>query len=449
MTTKTVFSVLKEIADTPAKNEKLSIISSVVGSDVESLFTKVVEYAYTPYKVYNIKKFNMPSSFEGTVALEEGFDLLDSLSQREVSGNDAIRAVEQKLSEMSEDDASVFARIIKKDLRCGASQSSFNKVWDGLVYEHPYMRCSSLNEKTIKKLKFPYFSEVKSDGRYVDIIVNPHGVTYMSRAGLIDNFNSPERDTSLMKLAKKNGSFVLMGETLVSDGNDGVLPRAEGNGYLNNDDFDKSLLRFVLWDMVSLEDFLKKISKTPRHVRLTQTIDLVDELRKDSCMDISVTDYRLCVNEEQANQHYREVISKGGEGTVRKNLNGIWKDGTSSDQIKFKIEVDGELLVVGMNEGEGRLAGKCGALVCQSSCGVVHVRVAGLSDKLRKEFFEDPDSIVGKIITVRYNDVVYSETTGVWSLYLPRFVEIRYDKTEADTKEKLQEQLKSSIDTIK
>lgn len=449
MTSNTVFSVLKQIADTPSKNEKLSIIESVRGSDVESLFKKVVEYAYSPYKMYNIKKFKSQSSHSGTSTLEECFRVLDALVERSVTGNAAIIFVEKTLSRLSEEEASVFERIVKKDLRCGASESSFNKVWPGLVYEHPYMRCSSLNEKTVKKLKLPYISEVKSDGRYVDIIARPDSVTYMSRAGHVVDFNHPDRDIALMAEAQVEGAFVLMGETLVSDGVGGVLPRAEGNGYLNNDDIDKSILRFVVWDLVSLRDFESKFCPITRIDRIDNVVELVANLQMSGVHDISVVEYRICNTNQEAINHFEEVVKAGGEGVVLKNFKGVWKDGTSADQIKLKIIVEGELLVVGMTEGEGRLKGMCGALICQSSCGLVAVNVAGLSDKLRKEFFDNPDSIVGSVITLKYNDVVYSETTGLWSLYLPRFVEKRTDKFEADDREKLIEQLKSAIDGIK
>ena len=178
-------------------------------------------------------------------------------------------------------------------------------------------------------------------------------------------------------------------------------------------------------------------------------VELVANLQLSGVHDISVVEFRICNTHQEAIDHFEEVVKAGGEGVVLKNFKGVWKDGTSADQIKLKIIVEGELLVVGMTEGEGRLKGMCGALICQSSCGLVVVNVAGLSDKLRKEFFENPDIIVGSIITLKYNDVVYSETTGLWSLYLPRFVEKRTDKFEADDKEKLIEQLKSAIDGIK
>ena len=448
---KSVYNVLEDVANTSSKNDKLVIIGAVVGTPIEYLFKKVVEYAYSPFKMYNIKKFRDKGySYAGTLQLADSFDVLDRLVARSITGKAAITAVQQTLQNLSEQDASVFARIVKKDLRCGASESSFNKVWPDLVYEHPYMRCSSFSSKNLKKIKAPFLSEVKADGRYVDIIVHAGlRVEYTSRTGHVTDFNDPARDSLLLREAAVHGSFVLMGETLVSDGNGGVLPRAEGNGYLTEDEIDKSLLRFVVWDMVTLEQFLYKKSPTSRIVRLEGVEALIQRLSTSGLSDIDVVAYRICNTPEEAIAHFREVVEAGCEGTVVKNFKGVWKDGTSTDQVKLKIAAEGEVLVTGVNEGEGRLKGSCGSLQCESSCGEVEVNVAGLSDALRKKFFDDPDSIVWKIITVLYNNVVYSETTKKWSLYLPRFVEIRDDKKDSDSKERLQEQLKAAIDLIK
>ena len=43
-----------------------------------------------------------------------------------------------------------------------------------------------------------------------------------------------------------------------------------------------------------------------------------------------------------------------------------------------------------------------------------------------------PEDIVGKIITVKYNEVIQDKKKDKKSLFLPIFVEIRLDKTKAD-----------------
>ena len=74
-----------------------------------------------------------------------------------------------------------------------------------------------------------------------------------------------------------------------------------------------------------------------------------------------------------------------------------------------------------------------GALVCESNDGIIEVNVgSGFNDEHRKTIKEQ--DILGKIITVKYNARIKSKD-GDESLFLPVFVEVREDKTEADNAE--------------
>ena len=107
------------------------------------------------------------------------------------------------------------------------------------------------------------------------------------------------------------------------------------------------------------------------------------------------------------------------------NLFGI------KDQIKFKGEETTSLHVVGTQDGrEGsKYEGQIGALICESEDGELMVNVgSGLTDedRLRTDF-------IGKIIEVKYNAKIKSKGSNTWSLFLPRYLEIRNDRDTADT----------------
>ena len=50
---------------------------------------------------------------------------------------------------------------------------------------------------------------------------------------------------------------------------------------------------------------------------------------------------------------------------------------------------------------------------------------------------DNKQDIINKIITVRHNGII-SNVAGAYSLYLPRLIEVRVDKIEADTLQKIQ-----------
>ena len=72
-----------------------------------------------------------------------------------------------------------------------------------------------------------------------------------------------------------------------------------------------------------------------------------------------------------------------------------------------------------------------GAIVCESSDGVVKVKVgSGFSDEHRKTFWKE--NLLDKIVAIKYNSRIKNKT-GEQSLFLPIFVEIRDDKDVADS----------------
>ena len=61
---------------------------------------------------------------------------------------------------------------------------------------------------------------------------------------------------------------------------------------------------------------------------------------------------------------------------------------------------------------------------------------SGFTDKDLQELSSDPDSLIGKIAAVQYNEPI-TDKFGNRSLFLPRFIEIRHDKNLADDLSKM------------
>ena len=113
----------------------------------------------------------------------------------------------------------------------------------------------------------------------------------------------------------------------------------------------------------------------------------------------------------------------------------IWEDKRSKTQIKFKAELDADLLCVGVEEGTGKYAGKIGALKLESADGIIKCKVGtGLSDADRNH---PPETYLDKVIAIVYNARIVDISTGIESLFLPRFIEVREDKTNADSSERI------------
>jgi ATP-dependent DNA ligase len=137
----------------------------------------------------------------------------------------------------------------------------------------------------------------------------------------------------------------------------------------------------------------------------------------------------------EARTLFNKALARGQEGIILKDPNGGWENKRVKHQLKFKAELECDLLCVGWEEGTGKNVGRLGALRLRTSCGGLEVGVgSGFNDKDRDTIGQE---VIGKIVTVKYNAVVDDKRTDTKSLFLPIFLEVREDKTTADALSKL------------
>lgn len=433
-----------------SKNGKIATMKTA-----DLIFQDVLYYTYNPEFNYYIKAARKPANYGSQTLYElwpQAGSLLIDLHNRYVTGNSAHEAVTNLMSLMKKEEAEVFENILKRDLRCGINVATINAAIEGLIPEYPYMRCSLPDKSNIGKFnwKAGVISQEKADGMFVNIIRREGGeIMIQSRNGTI--FPMIEFGTLVTGLQYLKGfkdGTVLHGELVVIDISGHVLPREEGNGILNSvlkgGEFPYGFYpKVYLWDMVPLEDYKNGLCEKPYNARLHTLQTMVKDVLADN---ISMIETRVVHSMDEARAHYTEMTECGKEGTILKLPVSIWKDGTSKDCVKFKIEAEVDLLVTGVNEGNGKNAATFGSLVCQSSDGLVEVAVSGFTDAYRERIAGELGQWIGKrIITVRANNLMpIPQSGGKRSLFLPRFVEERLDKSEADSLEKIERIFKNA-----
>lgn len=428
-----------------SKNGKIAILKKA-----DLIFQDVLYYTYNPEFNYYIKATRKPTNYGSQTLYElwpQAGSLLIDLHNRVITGNSAHEAVSNLMSWMKQEEAEIFETILKRDIRCGINVSTINAAIEGLIPEYPYMRCSLPDKSNIGKFnwKAGVISQEKADGMFVNIIRREGGtILIQSRNGSI--FPMIEFGTLVTGLQQLKGfkdGAVLHGELVVIDISGRVLPREEGNGMLNSvlkgGEFPYGFYpKVYLWDMVPLEDYKNGLCEKPYNARLYTLQTMVKDVLADN---ISMIETRVVHSMDEAHTHYTEMTECGKEGTILKDPSAIWKDGTSKDCVKFKIEAEVDLLVTGVNEGNGKNAATFGSLVCQSSDGLVEVAVSGFTDADRERIAGELEQWIGKrIITVQANNLMsVPQNGGKRSLFLPRFIEERLDKTEADSLDKIEE----------
>lgn len=443
-----VAQIFEKLAATASRNDKIAILTE--HKDNKSL-QAVLRAALDPYVTYHIKKIPAyePEAGLKLIDIDAFLASLHTFSSRKLTGHAAINRLTSLLEQLPADDAVIATRIIKKDLRCGVQDSTVNKVWKGLVPTYPCLLGKAYDEKSIKNIIFPAYSQTKADGMRCNVFFDTatSEIEVRGRSGkTIDLLGALDQDFKELGQAGVVGSVVFDGELVVLEDDGTIMPRKKGNGLLNKaikgtiSADEASRVRMRLWDIIPMSDFFKykcPIPYTARLIRLREYVDAAPDSEK-----YSIIDYKVVNTLDEAWAHYEELQAAGEEGSMLKNMNHIWENKRSKCLVKMKAELECDLEVIGYNPGTigTKNEGKMGSLICASLDRKVEVSISGFPDDLRDEITENFDDWVSCIVTVKYNERIESKDKNrqdVDSLFLPRFLERRYDKDVADDSSKI------------
>lgn len=449
-----IYALIERIAADPKKTAKEALLREHAGDEE---LKRVLELAFNPFKTYGVKALP-PRTGDGQLVFEERhWRLIENLRTRELTGSAARTAIADAFNSLSAASAQLLGRILRKDLRAGFSESTTNKAFPKLIPEFAYMRCSLPTD--VKLAEWPWaegvVSQEKADGMFANVDVDLTGVTIRTRQG-----NEVPME-ALGDLPNQMAKFLMLnhqhhGEILVQQriGDAwAILPREEGNGILNSigkggEMPDGHRAIYLAWDAVPLSAVQPKGRfETPYGQRLQSLRDAMEAMKVlEADPLVGLVPMRIVRSMEEALVHYREMLEAGKEGTVIKRLDNPWADGTSRGQVKLKLEVDVELEIVGFNPGTGKNAKTFGSIIGRSSCGRLVVNVNARSDKSRADINARREELTGTIMTVRFNLIMKPKKPGeLHSLFLPRLMEMRQDKTQADSLERIFAQFEAAV----
>jgi len=425
---------LNDLAANPSRNYKIEQLEKHVNNET---LREVVRLALCPFTQFYQRK--IPKYIcDGTNAnIESILPALYDLSAREVTGNAAIEYLRMLLSSLNEDDAKVLERIIDKSLDCGVQVSTANAVWSGLIKEYPVMLCSQFEQKLVDKIKFPAYAQMKMDGMRFNAIVRDGKVEYRSRNGkeiqLLGNL-----DEQFIAMAGEV-DCVFDGELLVMlPGDHQFADRQTGNGILNKANKgtisaeEAAMVHASVWDLIPYAYFTDGHCPVPYSKRFSSLEQLIQRQSADN-KRVWLVSSQIVQTIDESQEMFQEYLSLGYEGIILKDGSGVWEDKRAKHQIKFKGELECDLKIVAVEEGSGKYAGMLGAMICESSDGVVKVSVgSGLNDEHRINLWHIKQEILDKIVAVKYNTRIKNKQ-GEESLFLPIFIELRDDKDVADS----------------
>ena len=452
---------LDNLKATSSINEKVKILQDLKENDVE-IAKDFFQKALSPQFQFGLKRFpDYDKSKEPD--RPDMYHFVECAYTRLLEDKTDIKAfIASVLETLTEDEYNLFRKICLKDPDCGVSAGLVNRVWKGLI-DTGIKLCKAVaySDKAMEEITYPCYVQKKEDGARCLAFVKQDGTVNLFSAngkpytGL--NYLEHALSDTVLELVNNNTKFldcdfVLDGELVVMDNfmRGTVLPRKAGNGILNKSirgtisqkEADK--VHFVMWDLIPIDEYYDQASKKRPYLnRLEFLHTFNDVIPPHFAKPFGIVHGHLANSKEEVIAEFKTQLALGNEGIIVKNINFPWQGKRIKDCVKMKLDFVVTLEVKKMVPGgKGTKYENClGALYCESSEGDIQVSVgSGFSDEFRKKFYEENKGkpIENLFIDVRSNGLIQADD-NTWSLFLPRFVEIRTDKDEADSAKMINE----------
>ena len=437
------------IAKLEAHNSRLdkeTIIFGAMGEGLDEFFEGVT-MALDPLVTFGVKQ--VPEKSENEVLSAQGCEwkifkeLADKLIARELTGHAARDAIELVMSTATAEQWNGFyRRILIKDLRCGVSEKTVNKVAKRFnmkgetKYMIPVFACSLAHDSANheKKMVGKKQIEVKLDGVRVLAVCKGGKVELFSRNGK-QFHNFPHIVAEIEAVLERKPSpydCVLDGEVMSKDFQDLMKQVHRKDGKAATD----SVLH--LFDFIPLKDFLEGGWDKPQTYRSNLVKYWVLE-NEDLLEHVTACEWEeVDLSTDEGNRRFVELnktaVDGGYEGVMIKDIDAPYECKRTHAWLKAKPFIEITLKVVDVEEGTGRNEGRLGAIIVEGeddgynyhlNCG------SGFTDDQRSSFWADRTNVIGSLVEIRADARTKSQDSETYSLRFPRFKTFRgFDSNE-------------------
>ena len=290
---------------------------------------------------------------------------------------------------------------------------------------NPVHKVKNFDDVPAKKRVYPLIAQEKHDGCYAFAVVAKDDYRIFSRTGKSEfhSLHHLRDDLIVMHNNFDLSDIVVIFEVKA----DGMSAAAIAGACQDTKELFPEAYAIV-HDCIPYKDFVRGHCEVPYSLRYDVAVAVAKKL------NWLYSSYYLVRDEEHARCFAQGIINNGGEGAVFKRPDATWTAGKKNElYMKIKQELSYDLLVTGIEEGEGKYTGTTGKLVLKFRAfgkpdgELVDVRVSGMTDAERDLWWSTPSLIIGKIVQV---DAMRFTDYGM--LREPRFKGVRFDKEEAD-----------------
>jgi DNA ligase 1 len=414
-----ISKIVKELEKTSSTNSKIQILKR---EENNKLFKKVLYYTYSDNLQYGFSEKKLSELLESHTVSDKSvwsnvFDMLTELSISNI--NDSLRGkVKSFLLFQSEEIRKLYIKILTKDLRCNISAKTINKAIKGLINVWEIQQAYPIDNVKLKK------------GEWIALSLKLNGIrssflndVFRSRQNkIMEGYEHIVNDLKRLGIDHffVDGEMIRKNVNNVSDEENFRLTTS----IVNSDDSDKTQLKLVIFDIITKQDFLAGKSLLTFKDRLNILNILRERIEELELKHIEIAPtYYVGTDHSMIEELLEKVDAEGLEGLMclrdmpykTKRNNGI---------LKVKSWKHCDILIIGFEEGEGKLKGTLGSIIADYKGNPLGVG-SGYTDLERNKIWSDKDNLLGRIVQVKYKTETKDKKTKLLSVQFPTFVCIR------------------------
>ena len=399
-------NVIEILEQLESDNSRLFKERVLTDNKDDLLLRDFLTMAFDPWKNWGVAKYNRPDPLPGNsnhadVELSTFIVLLEALNRRTLTGNKAREAVEVVMSQFDAVGQKWCERLLWRNLRCGVSSSTINKIWPGSIVPFAVALAESLTTvgvngdfKITDPVKYPVRVEAKLDGLRLIAVKNRGEVSLFTRSGTpIETL--PKIVQAIKDL--KTDNIVLDGEVMGEDWNESASVVMSSKSKK-----DDSTIRYHVFDIVDFTAWQAQVSTTHYDRRLADLQLAIGDTEGTPFRFVKST---TAQDETELRQFYNECLTEDYEGVMLKRLDTPYQWKRTDAILKMKPVATEEGVIVGwhLSPEKTKRAGQFGGFHVLTPNGVITKVGGGYTDSQKKQIQDEgPDTYIGRIAEVEH-----------------------------------------------
>lgn len=409
-----VKEIFDKIANTSGKNDKIKIIKQ--NKDNE-LFIECLKFLLDSDIVTGLSKKKIGKKVKlGETTTTDITVMFEYLKQHNTGTSEDIATVQSFTHCMDEDLKEFCNGLFTKSLKIGVDVKSLNKAIPNLIPSFDIMLGSKGElDKLPKGMKFV---TEKFDGVRCFTQIRDGRIIMKSRQnkvfeGLVDI------ESAIANLGLDN--VCLDGEILAIDSPYETVYK-DTMKIVSTKDEEKHGVKYMLFDIIPLSEFDNKEGK----MKYSDRRAWLDTIKESKFINVAPILYKG-TDIDEVLKVLDKCRSNGAEGCMT-NTDKPYEFKRSKVLQKLKVMSTCDLRVIGFEEGDGKLKGTLGKIICNYKGFDLGVG-SGFSEAMRDEIWNNQDKYLGKISEIQYFEQTNNDEGGL-SLRFPVFKQWRFDKEE-------------------